>query len=344
MMALSSWRGPFRLVTAVVRRTAWRPLILATLSLFAVTPALSQNPPDPFASARAAEARVGAVVERLALANRALCPVHAPALGLVLHTLDQYAPTERAEVAAAVGLAGPPAVFALVPGGAAGRAGVAVDDAIVRADGAPLPAASTGPARFTTTAAAQDALEGAGVDGTVTLLLRSPSGAERRVTLNPPLACRVRPIVTEDTDARASTDGLNLKISRGLLHQLPDDQLAAVLAHEFAHTVLAHPAAIRARGGKGGLFAAFNKRGRFVRRTEEAADRLSVVLLANAGFDPAAAVAFWRGWGRDHQALFGDSSHGGWDDRVAVLQAEIDDLPPPAAAPISGAKETGDGE
>lgn len=323
-------------------------LCLPALCLAAVLAAPTLARPaaaDPFASARAAEGRVGEIVARLASANVALCDARVGAMGIVLHALDQYAPGQRAEVVAATGLDRAPAVFALVPGGLAERAGVRVDEAVLSVDGAMLPFASTGRATFATVAAARDVLDRAAADGSATLVVRSTSGVERVVVLATPPACRVRPIVTDDDRGRASTDGLNLKISRGLLAEVPDDgQLAAVLAHEFAHVVLGHPAAIREAGGRGGLFAAFNGRGRFVRRTEEEADRLSVTLLAAAGFDPHAAVTFWRGWGRSHDGLFGDASHGGWDERVRTLEAAIADLPHSPADPISPLKESDDGE
>ena len=311
----------------------WGGLLLLTgMTLAGVsTPA---HATDPLASARAAEARVGGLVARLAFANVDRCAERAGDVGVLLHALDQYAPDERAPVTALTGLGNAPAVFALVPGGPAERAGVQRDDALLSADGAMLPRATSGRATFATVASARDVLEQAAADGSVTLLLRAVAGGETIVTLLTPPACRVRSIVTDDESARASTDGLNLKVSRGLLAALPDDgQLAAVLAHEFAHIVLAHPAAIRARGGRGGLLSALNGRGRFVRRTEQEADRLSVPLLTDAGFDPAGAVAFWRGWGRSHQALFGDPTHGGWDDRVKTLQAAIAALPPRPPAP-----------
>lgn len=321
-------------------------VVALCLAALAAPPALAQAAaPDPFASARATEARVGGIVARLTSANVSLCDARVGAVGVVLHALDQYAPGQRTGVAAATGLDRSPAVFALVPGGPAERAGVRVDEAVVSADGAMLPLASTGRATFATIAAARDALDRAAADGSATLVVRSAEGVERSVVLATPPACWVRPIVTDDDRGRASTDGLNLKVSRGLLAEVPDDgELAAVLAHEFAHVVLAHPAAIRAAGGRGGLFSAFNGRGRTVRRTEEEADRLSVTLLVTAGFDPRAAVAFWRGWGRSHDGLFGDASHGGWDERVATLEAAIAVLPPPPAAPISRPKETDDGE
>ena len=335
---------PDRTAFSLAGVTRLVPIAFLTVATLLV----AQPPSDPFAGARAAEARVGGIVLRLSTANLSRCRRRTGALGLVVHVLDQYRPGARPDVTAATGLGAGPGVFALTPGGAAAGAGVRPDDVLLRADGLTLPLATAGAATFATAAAVQDSLDRAAADGVATLDLRARDGVERSVRIAAPPACLVRPMVTDERRGQASTDGLNLKVSRGLLADLPDDgQLAAVLAHEFAHVVLAHPAAIRARGGKGGLFG--GGRGRFVRRTEEEADRLSVALLADAGFDPRAAVAFWRGWGRAHGQLFGDASHGGWDERVATLEAAIaalpsTALPAPPPAPISSGKENGGGE
>src|SRR3546814_18353503 len=51
--------------------------------------------------------------------------------------------------------------------------------------------------------------------------------------------------------------------------------------------------------------------------------RLSVWLLAGAGYDPAAAARFWSRFGqRKGRPLFQASTHPSWRDRVAALEAE----------------------
>ena len=55
------------------------------------------------------------------------------------------------------------------------------------------------------------------------------------------------------------------------------------------------------------------------------ADRLSVWLMANARYDPKAALTFWQRYGRQYgQGIFTEGTHLRWQKRVAIMQAEID--------------------
>ena len=91
-------------------------------------------------------------------------------------------------------------------------------------------------------------------------------------------------------------------------------QFAGVVAHELAHNVLAHSAWLD-RNGRGR---------RNVRRTEREADRLMPWLLANAGYDPSAAVRFMENWGPGNDGwIFRNRSHDGWDERAEFIAAEI---------------------
>jgi hypothetical protein len=94
-----------------------------------------------------------------------------------------------------------------------------------------------------------------------------------------------------------------------------EPKFAAVVAHELAHNVLQHDAWLDRNG----------RSNRHVRRTEREADRLMPWLLANAGYDPAAAVAFWEQWGRKHDSalLSLRTRHDGWDERAEFVAAEL---------------------
>ena len=275
------------------------------------------------AELRAGDLRLATITDRLARAAEARCPERVGTTGLVVSTADQFDAASRLAIAAGLGLEETAGVVAVVPGSAADRAGVRAGDRLVAVDGEAAPVATAGPATFSTTRATLDLLDRAAADGALALTVARGGGTEI-LALAPPPACRVRPIVTGGGEARASTDGVNLKVSAGLLAEAPDDdELAAVVAHELAHIVLGHRAAIDAGRAR-------------VRDTEEAADALSVALLAEAGIDPAAAARFWRRFGPAHAPLFGDPKHGGWRGRVARIETAIARLPDAARAPISG--------
>jgi hypothetical protein len=93
-----------------------------------------------------------------------------------------------------------------------------------------------------------------------------------------------------------------------------DAMFAALVAHELAHNLLGHTAWLD-RNGRGWAK---------VRRTEREADRLIPWLLANAGYEPAAAVRFMEEWGPRHTAsLLPMPTHDRWPKRARAIAAEL---------------------
>jgi beta-barrel assembly-enhancing protease len=126
--------------------------------------------------------------------------------------------------------------------------------------------------------------------------------------------CKAEFSVAARDDMYAATDGKDVQISAALINRTRnDDELAALLAHELAHVILNHPATLK---GKRSIAR--------VKQTERDADRLSVWLMARAGYDPQAAVQFWThyGPGRD-LGIFNAPTHDNWKQRVARLTSEI---------------------
>ena len=100
-------------------------------------------------------------------------------------------------------------------------------------------------------------------------------------------------------------------------------EMAAAIAHELAHNILRHRARLDAAGVDRGLGKQFGRSARLFKQTEVEADRLSVWLLAGAGYDPAAAARFWTRFGqRKGRPLFQAGTHPNWRDRVAALETE----------------------
>jgi len=115
---------------------------------------------------------------------------------------------------------------------------------------------------------------------------------------------------------KAVADGNRVVIGIGFpAFEYPEEQVfAALVAHELAHNVLGHDAWLDANG----------RSARNVRRIEREADRLVPWLLANAGYDPAAAVTFMTRWGSTHDAgLKLRRTHEGWDERAEAMAAEL---------------------
>jgi predicted Zn-dependent protease len=88
-----------------------------------------------------------------------------------------------------------------------------------------------------------------------------------------------------------------------------DDELAAVLAHEFAHVVLGHVQRI------GGAITPAWKT-----QIEFEADALSLSILSDAGFDPRAAMSVVRRLSEATGGLPSSALHPSATDRLAALE------------------------
>ena len=118
-----------------------------------------------------------------------------------------------------------------------------------------------------------------------------------------------------DSGGRAAADGKRVVIGRKFAgFEYPEDELAAALAHEFAHNLLAHRAWLKGVGRKA----------KYIRLTEREADRLMPWLLANAGYAPDAAIRFFKKWGPGNDGwIFRSPTHDGWDERAEFVAGEL---------------------
>ena len=140
-------------------------------------------------------------------------------------------------------------------------------------------------------------------------------GGGQAVTLYGVPACATR-FELKSGGKKALADGTRVQFGAefpGFAY--PEDEFAAVVAHELAHNVLEHRKWLDAKG-----------RGRrAIRATEREADRLMPWLLANAGYDPRAAVRFMERWGPKHsKGIFRARTHDGWDERAEFVAAEAE--------------------
>jgi len=255
------------------------------LAMLSGTAAMAQDD-DAFARLRAADSRLLDVAAPMMAANARLCPATMPGVGISLHSADQYADPPAAWFAN-----GPVAVAAIAPGSSAAFGGIAPDDAIIAIDGVLVESLTSEPdaPRRDSVFAALAAQQGS----EVTLTIRR-DGMSQMVNIPTAPACRILVEILTGEKNVARSDGKVVQISYGLASRLSDEQLATVLAHELAHAVLAHRIRLEQAGVNKGLAGEFGRDQRMNREIEVEADRMSVHLLANAGYDPRVAPLFWR--------------------------------------------------
>ena len=289
---------------------------VAAAALLVAVPAMAA-PAQPPASLRAQiealealDARVQSVGWRLARDNATYCREAAPAIGLALFDAAGFA--DPAAVRTALGLSGDIAVGAIAAGSPAALAGLRPLQAlraVAGQDAAALPAVK--PNDFARLVALHDRVDAA-LRATSQISFNDSSGVEIVVTGQ--LACVTR-FELASSGSQAQADGLRVVIGRKLVEALPaDDLLAAALAHELAHNLLGHRARLAREGRTWGR----------IKTTEREADRLSVWLLFNAGYDPHAAVRFFELWGPKFDlGLFATPDHDGWKARARLVEHEI---------------------
>ena len=145
------------------------------------------------------------------------------------------------------------------------------------------------------------------------------------ITLRAPAGCRSLVEIRVGDGPRAQSDGRVIQIRYDFARTVSDEELAAIFAHELAHSVLEHRRRKVEAGIEIGMMGQLGRNQRANRQAEVEADRLSVHLLANAGFDPHIAPAFWRtGSGsRLGSAFLGSTIYPSNSARADLLDTEI---------------------
>ena len=282
-------------------------------ALLVASPVVAAAPDRALTELQARDQQLFAIGWKLAKANAPFCEAAAPSLGLSVLDAGGFGNPEA--VRRQLGLSGDLAVGALAPGSPAALAGVSPGDTLVALNGAPFdqrfPRAKPAWQRLVDVTATLDAAAAA---GPVALTLSRPGLPQRTVTLSGTLACPSRFEVL-DSGGKAAAEGTRVIFGRSFPgFTYPEPEFAAAVAHELAHNLLRHRATLDARGRSLGN----------VRLTEREADRLMPWLLANAGYDPEAALRFMERWGPRHGGgLFRKRTHEGWDERADAIRAEV---------------------
>jgi hypothetical protein len=229
----------------------------------------------------------------------------------------------------------------VLAGSGAAKAGLKVGDDLISAGGKPLP---TGP----------HALSGAGAvfgplvasQANIPLAIER-GGSPRQITVPVTRACAFAVELGNADNVNAYADGTRIAVTRGMLNfTQSDDELAYVLADGIAHNLLGHQATQRATIGSmidnltrvkpddslligsGGIKA-------MPAEMDAAADRLSLYLVARAGYDIDGADDFWKRLAASYPATVLNgytANHPGTSARLAAIQKTTADIKAKRAA------------
>lgn len=303
-------------------------LLLPTANAFA-----APGKTETLASLARQDLRLASTGYRLTVGNAQRCSAQMPATGLLLHSIAQYQGDWREPALAQFGPIGPISIEGVVPQSASSAIGLKSGDEILAVNGTVLDSIPADP-KFPT--ALRDRTE----DRLLALPPASPiklrvrmNSVVREVELHPLAACLARFEVVAGATKLARSDGHLIQVGQALAEQADDADLAVIVAHELAHSILGHRAKL-AELEQGKDRAARRRYETLARQFETDADRLSVHLLASAGYDPKSAPAFMRRFGKQFD---GQVRRGSLHAKAEVRARDMDDEIARMAAGPSGA-------
>ena len=281
-------------------------------------------------SIKTQEARIAEIGQRLAAAaaQAGWCSDVVPSVGWSLVDIGQFPKEMRLDARRQWQVPAGVSVFvaAVVPDGAAARAGITPGTGITSIGGRT-------PQRNTFSIASQHARDATDAlmdrllaEGPVTVGVLNGEGVRREVQLTGTPACKSRFHLMPANDEQAYADGEGVYVTSGMALRTTgkDDELAGVVAHEMAHNILRHLRRTEAAGTPMDYRRYLGRYTNISRSMEEEADRLSVWLLALAGYNPEAPIAFWNRFGpRNSGAGPMGRTHDRWQDRVAAIENEL---------------------
>ncbi|MBX7540810.1 PDZ domain-containing protein [Qipengyuania sphaerica] len=278
----------------------------------AADPAVTAASPSPIEQFQAKEARLFEIGYRLGTANASYCDNGQPSLGLLLHDVRAYGQAEA--IRSLLGLRGDIGVQAVAQGSPAQLAGIRQNDTLLAIDGQEIEDRPDTRKDWQRAAKLRDTIDASAGDGSVMLAWIDASGTRTEATLLPVSSCASTFELLSGDDG-AAADGTRVLVGESFPgFAYTDEEFAAVLAHEMAHNLLGHIPYL-AENGKGDMRA---------RNSERDADRLMPWLLANAGYDPAAATRMMQRFGPRHGGgLLRRRTHDGWDERVEFIATEV---------------------
>ena len=263
------------------------------------------------------QVHIATIGYRINTANGNRCAQPRMLTGMLLHDLSQYDFAVRPAVGKAFSLGSGFGIIQIVPGSAAERAGLHIDDEIIAVRGVsvddPAAVARSGKSyrrmeRFA--AFLQKTLQ----SGAAELLIRR-NATVSRVTLQGEAGCGGDLTLLNSNEQNAWSDGDHVAVTTGMLRLArSDDEVAFVVAHEMAHNMLGH-----SRSSVAQIFGG--------RRSEIDADQMAVGLMTYAGYRPESGISFLETARRKFWWSI-SLDHPGFGSRIRAVTKAIYALPP----------------
>lgn len=269
--------------------------------------------------------RVATIGYRIAAANAQSCGRPEMMSGIVAHDLTQYPLASRPLVSRAFSLHAGFGVLQIVPGSAADRGGLKIDDEILAVGNASVedqPAIEGTRQSYTREDQFAGILSSALAKGPTPLLVRR-AGQLLHLTIQGQAGCGGNVVLSTSSNLNAWSDGKRVMVTTAMMQQAAnDDELAFVIAHEMAHNILGH-----AQNDSMGLFGMLGFGSGRVKRMEVDADSYAVPLMNAAGYSPFGGISFLEG--ASHRLWWSDLSldHPSFGRRIRIVTAAIGRLP-----------------
>lgn len=282
--------------------------------------------------------RLSNVSAPLLINNADLCKSYARnLLGFTAQNKYSY-PSIYADAAqAALGYGEQMQVSNVLPGSGAARVGLRKGDALLAAEGRPLPSGPRAEGPF-------GAIVGPLAAKSANISMKiDRQGNQQDLTIPVTRACAFRVAIGNADNINAYSDGSRIMLTRGMLQAAQNDEgIAFVIAREMAHNILDHARSQRTGGSAGsvidslgavqpdtGMLTGAAGIKAMPQDLDVQADTLAIYLLARAGYNINNAASFWQRFSSQTPATVTNgytALHPGVTARVAAINRAVADV------------------
>ncbi|WP_300759532.1 M48 family metallopeptidase [Janthinobacterium sp.] len=247
--------------------------------------------------------RLSKVSAPLLINNADLCKTYARnLLGFTAQNKYSYPGVYADAAQAALGYGEQMQVSGVLPGSGAARAGLRKGDALIAAEGKPLP---TGPKAEGPFGAIVGPLASKSASLNMTI---ARQGEQQQLAIPVTRACAFRVALGNADNVNAYSDGARILLTRGMMAAAQNDEnIGFVIAREMAHNILDHARTQRSAGTAGSIIDSLGAVQPDTSMLTGAAgikamppdldaqaDTLAIYLLARAGYNIDNAAGFWQ--------------------------------------------------